>query len=415
MKFSRRVVVTGIGAVTPLGNNVRDTWESIKKGESGISYLPEFKIPGLDLSQLSCRIGGIINNFNPSLYFDKKDIRRYDPFIQYGVASCEEAWEDSGVHVDSDNGSRIGISMSSGIGGIQTIEYNRYLIDIGKFKKISPFCIPSTIINMISGYFSIKYGLRGPNLSIVTACATGSHNIGTSARLIACGDADIMIAGGSDKATTAIGIGGFSAIRALSKSLCPKTASRPWDKQRDGFVLSDGSASVVLEEYEHAKRRKAEIYAELVGFGMNSDASHITKPKVDGAYECMKLALKDAQISISDIDYINAHATSTIVGDHNESQAIERLIGSSSKNIPVSSTKSMTGHMLGASGALEAIISILSISEGIIPPTINIDEADQGCNLDYVPEHSRSLKVQTTLSNSFGFGGTNSVLIFRKI
>jgi 3-oxoacyl-[acyl-carrier-protein] synthase II len=416
MKSSRRVVVTGLGAISPLGNNVKDTWDGILKGKSGVSHLPEFNIKvGPQVSEFKVRIGGVIKNYNPLDHFNIKELKKYDSFIQYGLIASEEALKDSGIEVTDENSSRIGVSMSSGIGGIETLEYTRTQIDRFGPRKISPFCIPATIINMISGNFAIKHNLRGPNTSVVTACTTGTHNIGIAARMIAYGDADIMIAGGSDKANTSIGIGGFSAARALSsRNDDPKRASRPWDRDRDGFVLSNGAAAIVLEEYEYAKARNATIYGELIGFGMNADAYHMTNPNGIGAYNCMKLAVDDAGISVDEINYINAHGTSTVAGDVRESQAVEKILGSNAKNIVISSTKSMTGHMLGASGAIEAIFSLLAIRDQVAPPTINLDDVDKGCNLDYAAHYAKEIKINIVLSNSFGFGGTNGTLIFKK-
>ena len=417
MKSIRRVVVTGIGAITPLGHNIKTTWDAIIKGRSGIDYLPDFDVEaGPSISEFKVHIGGAIKNYNPNNYFSPKELKKYDPFMQYGLIAAEEAWSDAGIEVTEKNTDRIGVSMSSGIGGLTTLERTRNIIDQTGPKRISPFCIPATIINLISGNFSIKHNLKGPNTAIVTACATGTHNIGISARIIAYGDADIMVTGGSDKANTAIGVGGFSAARALStRNDDPSSASRPWDKDRDGFVLSSGAAAIVLEEYQHAKQRGANIYGELIGYGMNSDAHHITTPSGLGAYKCMKLAIEDAEVPIEKINYINAHATSTQIGDIQESQATEKIFQNHSKNIVMSSTKSMIGHMLGAAGAIEAIFCLLAIRDQVAPPTINLDSVDKSCNLDYVPHYARPMKINIALSNSFGFGGTNGSLLFRTI
>ena len=417
MKSDRRVVITGIGAITPLGHNVTTTWEAILKGKSGIEYLPEFDVKGgPSISEFKVHIGGTIKNYNPNNYFNSKELKKYDSFIQYGLIASEEAWSDAGIVVTEENASRIGVSMSSGIGGLTTLEKTRTIIDKMGSKKISPFCIPATIINMISGNFSIKHNLRGPNTAIVTACTTGTHNIGISARMIAYGDADVMVAGGADKANTAIGVGGFAAARALStRNDNPSAASRPWDRDRDGFVLASGAAALVLEEYQHAKKRNANVYGELIGYGMNADAYHITNPSGIGAYECMKLAIEDGEIPIEAINYINAHGTSTQLGDIQESQATEKLLKHHSENVLISSTKSMTGHMLGAAGAVEAIFCLLAIKDQIAPPTINLDNIGKDCNLDYVPHHARPMKINNVLSNSFGFGGTNGSLLFKKI
>ncbi|MFZ9034540.1 MAG: beta-ketoacyl-ACP synthase II [Francisellaceae bacterium] len=416
MKSGRRVVITGIGAITPLGDNVKSTWEAILKGKSGIATLPEFEAPDPKLSEFKVRFGGAIKNYNSLDYFNVKEVKKLDPFMQYGLIACEEAWADAGIEVTDENSPRIGVSVSSGIGGCHTLEHTRNLIDQGKISRISPFCIPATIINMISGNFSIKYNLRGPNTAIVTACTTGTHNIGMAARMIAYGDADVMLAGGAEKASTPIGLGGFAAARALStRNDAPEKASRPWDKDRDGFVLADGGAVVVLEEYEHAKKRGAHIYGELLGFGLNADAYHITSPSGHGAHDCMKLAIEDAGLDVSDIDYINAHGTSTPAGDVFESQAAERLMGAHAKNIVMSSTKSMTGHMLGAAGAIEAIFCLLAIRDNVAPPTINLDNPDEGCNLDYAANEAKEMKIDIALSNSFGFGGTNGSLVLKRI
>ena len=417
MKSIRRVVVTGIGAITPLGHNIKTTWDAIIKGKSGIDYLPDFDVEaGPSISEFKVHIGGAIKNYNPNNYFSPKELKKYDPFMQYGLIAAEEAWSDAGIEVTEKNTDRIGVSISSGIGGLTTLERTRNIIDQIGPKRISPFCIPATIINLISGNFSIKHNLQGPNTAIVTACATGTHNIGISARIIAYGDADIMVTGGSDKANTAIGVGGFSAAKALStRNDDPSSASRPWDKDRDGFVLSSGAAAIVLEEYQHAKQRGANIYGELIGYGMNSDAHHITTPSGLGAYKCMKLAIEDAEVPIEKINYINAHATSTQIGDIQESQAAEKIFQNHSKNIVMSSTKSMIGHMLGAAGAIEAIFCLLAIRDQVAPPTINLDSVDKNCNLDYVPHYARPMKINIALSNSFGFGGTNGSLLFRTI
>ncbi len=416
MKPAKRVVVTGLGAITPVGNDVKTTWESILLGKSGITTLEGFDVPGPDMSQFKSRIGGRIKNFDPLTHFSKKDLKKYDPFLQYGLVAAEEAWADANITVTEDNARRIGVAIGSGIGGITAIEHQRQMIDSTDSVKMSPYSIPKTIINMISGHFSIQHNLRGPNTSVVTACTTGTHNIGMAARMIAYGEADAMVAGGADKATTAIGLGGFAAARALSeRNDDPAGASRPWDKDRDGFVLSDGAGVIVLESYDHAVARGAHIYAELVGFGMNADAHHMTLPSGQGAVECMQLATEDAGIDPSQINYINAHGTSTGAGDVKESQAVEQLMGASAKNVVMSSTKSMTGHTLGAAGAIEAIFTILAIEDQVAPPTINLDNPDEGCNLDYAAHESKTLNIEYALSNSFGFGGTNGSLIFKKL
>ena len=417
MKSARRIVITGMGAITPLGKDVKSTWDAILKGKSGITKLPEFDVQsGPSVAEFKVHIGGTIKEYDPLEHFDKKELKKYDPFMQYGLVASEEAWQDAGINVTDENCHRIGVSMSSGIGGLIGIEETRTIIDQKGPKRVSPFCIPATIINMISGNFSIKHNLRGPNTAVVTACTTGTHNIGMAARMIAYGDADVMIAGGADKANSAIGIGGFAAARALStRNDDPQAASRPWDKDRDGFVLSNGAAALVLEEYEHAKARGAKIYGELIGYGMNADAYHITTPSGVGALDCMKLAVDDANINTDQIHYINAHGTSTSAGDVQESQAAEKLLGDHAKNIVMSSTKSMTGHMLGAAGAIEAIFTLLAIRDQVAPPTINLDNVDEGCNLDYAAHEAKPMKIDIALSNSFGFGGTNGSLIFKKI
>ncbi|MEM7282226.1 MAG: beta-ketoacyl-ACP synthase II, partial [Pseudomonadota bacterium] len=356
--------------------------------------------------------------FDIGNYLSPKDARKMDPFIHYGVAASKDALDDSGLEVTDANADRIGVAVGAGIGGIGTIENNveKYLAH-GSPKKVSPFFVPASIINMVSGHVSIQYGVKGPNIAIVTACTTATHNIGAAARMIQYGDADVMLAGGTEMATTPLGLGGFCALRALStRNDDPERASRPWDKERDGFVLSDGAAVLVLEELEHARARGANIYAEMAGFGMSADAHHMTAPPDDGdgARRSMANALKDAELNPDQIDYINAHATSTLVGDSGETIAIRRAFGDHADNLAVSSTKSMTGHLLGAAGGVEAIFSILAIRDGVAPPTINLDNPDEGCDLDYVPHEARNMTIETALSNSFGFGGTNGTLIFRR-
>ncbi|MCF6767317.1 beta-ketoacyl-ACP synthase II [Thiotrichales bacterium 19S11-10] len=415
MKSPRRVVVTGLGMISPVGLNLKDSWENIKKGQSGVAKLEGFDLPGPDLSEFKAQIAAQVKGYNPEDYFNTKELKKLDVVLQYGLIATDEAVKDSGFEVTEENAHRIGISVSSGIGGITTIENIRQQLD-NKGTKVSPFCIPACLINMISGHASIKYGLKGPNLAIVTACSTGTHNIGNAARLIAYGDADIMIAGGAEKASTAVGMAGFAAARALStRNDDPEHASRPWDKDRDGFVLGDGAGAIVIEEYEHAKRRGAKIYAELIGYGVSGDAYHMTAPDSAGTFLCMDNALKDAEIDPSELDYINAHGTSTPIGDLNESQTIEKMMGSDANKVAVSSTKSMIGHLLGAAGAVEAIFTILSIRDQVAPPTINLLEPGEGCNLDYVPGQARDMEINIAMSNSFGFGGTNGALIFKKV
>ena len=407
MQLPRRVVVTGMGLISPLGNSVNESWSNCIKGSSGISENI------VDLEDMPIKVGGRIHDFDPAQYIDSKDIRRLDTFVQYGVSAGIQAIEDAGLDNSIDN-NRVGLNIGSGIGGLDGIEKSKDILDKKSFKRVSPFFVPGSIINMTPGYLSIIKGYTGPNLSIVTACASSNHAIGTSARLIAYGDADVMVTGGSEMATTPLGISGFLASRALSKCHDPKTASRPWDKDRDGFVLSDGAAILILEEYEHAKNRSANIYAEVVGFGMSADAYHMTAPSEDGTGASLSIsrAISDAGISTNDIDYINAHATSTPLGDLAECNAVKSIFDLPP---PISSTKSMTGHTLGAAGAVESIFSILSIVNNIAPPTINLNNPDDGCDLDFIPKEARDMKIDVSLNNSFGFGGTNSTLIFKSV
>ncbi|MAR70804.1 MULTISPECIES: beta-ketoacyl-ACP synthase II [unclassified Halomonas] len=408
----RRVVVTGLGLVTPVGNTVKESWDSILAGKSGVAPIEHF-----DVSGFNTRFGGSVKDFDISPYLNPKDARKMDLFIQYGIAAGAQAIEDAGIECTEENADRIGVAIGSGIGGLPMIEHNHNALNKSGARRISPFFVPGSIINMISGNLAIQHGFRGPNIAITTACTTGTHNIGYSARTIAYGDADVMVCGGAEMATTPLGLGGFSAARALStRNDDPQAASRPWDKDRDGFVLSDGAGVVVLEEYEHAKARGATIYAELIGFGMSDDAYHMTLPPEDGrgAAASMANAIKDAGIDASEIDYINAHGTSTAAGDLAESRAVEKVMGSAAESVAVSSTKSMIGHLLGAAGAVEAVFSILAIRDQALPPTINLDNPQEGCVLDYVPHTARDAKVDVTLSNSFGFGGTNGTLVFKK-
>ena len=407
MQLPRRVVVTGMGLISPLGNSVNESWSNCIKGSSGISENI------VDLEDMPIKVGGRIHDFDPTQYIDSKDIRRLDTFVQYGVSAGIQAIEDAGLDNNVDN-DRVGLNIGSGIGGLDSIEKNKDILNKKSFKRVSPFFVPGSIINMTPGYLSIIKGYTGPNLSIVTACASSNHAIGTSARLIAYGDADVMVTGGSEMATTPLGVSGFLASRALSKSDNPKTASRPWDKDRDGFVLSDGAAILILEEYEHAKNRSADIYAEVIGFGMSADAYHMTAPSEEGTGASLSIsrAISDAGISTNDIDYINAHATSTPLGDLAECNAVKSIFDSPP---PISSTKSMTGHTLGAAGAVESIFSILSIVNNTAPPTINLNNPDQGCDLDFIPKEARDMKIDVSLNNSFGFGGTNSTLIFKSV
>tara|TARA_Y100000815_G_scaffold270038_1_gene293926 strand:+ start:8913 stop:10154 length:1242 start_codon:yes stop_codon:yes gene_type:complete len=408
----RRVVVTGLGLVSPVGNDVTSSWDALKNGRSGINSLSHF-----DVSNFSTRIGGSIKNFDCSPYMQAKEARRMDIFIQYGIAAGVQAFKDSGLldsHWDAD---RAGVAIGSGIGGLTTIEETAIQIRESGPRKVSPFFVPGSIINMLAGNLSIRFGLRGPNISVTTACTTGTHNIGIAANMIQNNQAEIMLVGGAEMATSPAALGGFCAARALStRNQEPEKASRPWDRDRDGFVLSDGAGIMVLEELEHARKRGARIYAELAGFGMSGDAYHVTSPPEGGAGAalCMRNALASATLDFAAVDYINAHGTSTQAGDLAETEAIKTVFGDHAKHLSVSSSKSMLGHLLGASGAAEAIISVLTIVDQVITPTINLDEPDEGCNLDYVPHISRDQSVNVVLSNSFGFGGTNGSLVFAK-
>ena len=408
MKLQRRVVVTGLGLISPLGNNVSSSWSACVAGESGITNFDN------SIENSPVTIGGRIKNLDVSNFIDSKDLRRLDTFIQYGYIAAQEAINDSGFLDTNINLDRVGVNYGSGIGGLETIEQNHKLLLEKGYKKVSPFFVPGSIVNMVSGYISLKFGLRGGNISTVTACSTGSHSVGLAARSIAYGESDIMVAGGSEMASTPLAISGFIASRALSTSKDPKTASRPWDIDRDGFVLSDGAGALILEDLDHAKKRKANIYAEIIGFGTSSDAYHITAPPDDGrgAALSMKNALNDAEINPDDVDYINAHGTSTPLGDLAEATAISNVF--SNKTPAISSTKSMTGHTLGAAGAIESIFSILSMNNSIIPPTINLDNLDPRCQLDFTPHEARSASNNIAINNSFGFGGTNSTLVFKK-
>jgi len=409
----RRVVVTGLGAITPVGLNVKESWDSILAGKSGIAPLTSF-----DVSNFSVRFGGSIKNFDITSIIPRKDAKKMDTFIHYGLAAGKEAIEDSGIEITSENAERFGVAIGAGIGGLPGIEsgYDAYLK--GGPRKISPFFVPSNIINMIAGNLSMMFGLKGPNIAISTACSSGTHNIASAGRMIQYGDADIMVAGGAEMSTSKTGLGGFAAARALStRNDDPETASRPWDKDRDGFVLGDGAGMIVLEEYEHAVKRGAHIYAELAGSGMSSDAYHMTTPSVggEGAARCMTNAMNDAGISPADIDYINAHGTSTPAGDAGETMAIKAALGEAAYNTAISSTKSMIGHLLGAAGGIEAVFSILAIRDQIAPPTINLNTPDPECDLDYVPNTARPMSIDIAMSNSFGFGGTNGTIIFKKL
>lgn len=402
-----------MGIVSCVGSQLEDAWRNILEGNSGIAPIDAF-----DTTGFSTRIAGAVKGFDVSEVLTPKDARKMDPFMHYGIGASNKALADSGLEVSEENGHRIGVAMGAGIGGLLTIENNHHRLIDGGPRRISPFFVPGSIINMISGHVSIMHGITGPNLSIVSACATSTHCIGIAARTVAHGDADVMLAGGAEYATTPMAVGGFCSARAMStRNDDPAGASRPFDKDRDGFVLSDGAGCVVLEEYEHAKARGAMIYAELIGFGMSGDAYHITLPPADGegARKCMVAAMTDASIDASEIDYLNAHGTSTPAGDIGETVGIKRTFGDAAKELAVSSTKSTTGHLLGAAGVAEAIFSILAIRDQVLPPTINLETPDPECDLDYVPNMARDAKVRTVISNSFGFGGTNGSLIFRAL
>lgn len=407
----RRVVVTGLGALTPVGNTVEDSWKSILAGQSGAAPIEHF-----DASSYSTQFSASIKGFDVSQYMNPKDARRMDMFIQYGLAAAFQAVADSGLQVTEENAPRIGCAIGSGIGGLSMIESTYDIIKNSGPRKVSPFFVPGSIINMIAGHLAIKYGFKGPNIAITTACTTGTHNIGQAMRMIQYGDADVMVAGGAEMATTQLGLGGFAAARALSKrNDDPQAASRPWDADRDGFVLGDGAGILVLEEYELAKARGAKIYCELAGFGMSDDAHHITAPPAtgEGAALAMQNAVKDA--GVSSVDYVNAHGTSTPAGDIAETNALKRLFGAEAANMRMSSTKSMIGHLLGAAGAVEAIFCALAIRDQVAPPTINLDNPSEGCDLNYVAHIAQDCRIDTAISNSFGFGGTNGSLLFRKI
>ncbi|MDB0041717.1 beta-ketoacyl-ACP synthase II [Gammaproteobacteria bacterium] len=409
-QLHRRVVVTGLGILSPIGNTVNEAWSSCTEGLSGITHVD------IGIANSPVSIGAQLKNFNTSDHLDAKEVRRIDPFIQYGLIAANQSISDSGIlDYESLNKEKVGINFGAGIGGIQTIENNKMILESKGYKKVSPFFVPGSIVNMISGLVSIKHGFMGPNTSVVTACSTGNHCIGTAARSIACGEADVMIAGGAEMASTPLSISGFISARALSTNPDPESACRPWDKDRDGFILADGAGSLVLEDYEHAKQRNAHIYAEIIGFGMSSDAYHMTAPPEDGrgAALSMKNALIDAEINADEIDYINAHGTSTPLGDLAETRALKTIFTNTMPSI--SSTKSMTGHTLGAAGAIESIFCIKSLNDNVVPPTINLINQDSECDLDYTALRSVEKKVTLAMNNSFGFGGTNSTLVFKKI
>lgn len=409
----RRVVVTGLGAVTPLGNDVSSSWEGILAGRSGIATITDY-----DVSAYSTRFAGLIKDFDASQWLGPKEVRKTDPFIHYGIAAAKQALQQSGLEVTDANRERIGICIGSGIGGIGTIEREVNVLSAKGPRRVSPFFVPASIINMISGYLSIELGITGPNLAVVTACTTATHSIGLAGRLIASGDADVFLAGAGERGSSPAGMAGFCAARALStRNDSPETASRPWDKDRDGFVLGDGAGVLVLESLEHAQARGAQILAELTGFGMSGDAHHITLPAEggDGARRAMQLALNDAGLNPEDVDYVNAHATSTGAGDIAETEALKSVFGDHAKALSVSSTKSMTGHLLGAAGGIEAVFSILALRDQVVPPTINLENPEDGCDLDFTAGQARERKMRCALSNSFGFGGTNGSLIFQTL
>jgi 3-oxoacyl-[acyl-carrier-protein] synthase II len=411
--LNRRVVITGLGIISPVGLTVSEAWDNILAGRSGVRPITVF-----DVSEFPVRFGGTVEGFDVTDYISKKDARKMDTFIHYGIAAGTQAIRDAGLEVTEENAERIGVSIGSGIGGLPGIEKNYEAYLKGGPRKISPFFVPGNIINMISGNLSIKFGLKGPNIAMVTACTTGTHSIGEAARIIAYGDADVMVAGGAEMATTPTGLGGFAAVKALStRNDDPPTASRPWDRDRDGFVLGDGAGVMVLEEYEYARTRGAKIYAELVGYGMSGDAYHMTQPSEDGegAARCMQNALRDAALNADQVDYVNAHGTSTPAGDTAEVKAIKTALGQHAYRTVVSSTKSMTGHLLGAAGGVEAIFSVLAIRDQIAPPTINQFNPDAECDLDFVPNQARDTKIEVAISNSFGFGGTNGTIVFKRL
>jgi 3-oxoacyl-[acyl-carrier-protein] synthase II len=411
IKGQRRVVVTGLGLVSPVGNTVGDAWENLLAGRSGIATITKF-----DHSGLSVHFGGEVKGFNIEDYISAKEARHMDTFIHYGIAAGTQAFKDSGLEVTEANSERIGVLVGSGIGGLPMIEETHTEYTARGARRISPFFVPGSIINMISGHLSINLNLKGPNVAAVTACTTGLHSIGLAARLIQYGDADVMIAGGAESTISPLGVGGFAAARALStRNDDPATASRPWDKDRDGFVLGEGSGVMILEEYEHAKARGARIYAELAGFGMSGDAYHMTAPNMDGPRRCMINALKDAGVNPDQVNYVNAHGTSTPLGDKNETDALKAALGDAAKKVVVNSTKSMTGHLLGGAGGLESVFTVLALHHQKSPPTINIFNQDPECDLDYCANTARDMKIDIAVKNNFGFGGTNGTIVFRRI
>jgi len=409
----RRVVVTGLGIISPVGNTVSEAWDSVLAGKSGIGRITHF-----DPSRLSSQIGGEVKNFDLAQYLSAKDARRMDTFIHFGIAAGLQAWRDAGLKTTPEDAERFGVNFGSGIGGLPLIEATHDEVQKHGPRRISPFFIPGSIINMIAGHLSIMLGLKGPNLAIVTACTTSTHCIGEAAKTIRYGETDVMLAGGAEATITELAVGGFASARALStRNDDPATASRPWDRDRDGFVLGEGAGAVVLEEYEHAKARGAAIYCELLGYGVSADAYHMTAPceDGDGAFRCMRNALRDAGLNPDGLDYINAHGTSTPLGDVAETIAVKRALGDHAKSVAVNSTKSMTGHLLGAAGGVEAVFSALAVRHQVAPPTINLSNADPQCDLDYVPNEARKMSIRAALSNSFGFGGTNGTLVFGRV
>lgn len=407
----RRVVVTGLGLISPVGNNVAEGWANLVAGKSGIAHITKF-----DASAMTARFAGEVKGFDVTAYLPEKEARHMDTFIHYGVAAGMQAVQDSGLTVTEETADRVGVLVGAGIGGLPLIEETQIeLLNRGP-RRISPFFVPASIINMISGHLSIKYGFKGPNLAIVTACTTGLHCIGQATRMIQCGDADVMVAGGAESTVSPLGVGGFAAARALStRNDDPATASRPWDKDRDGFVLGEGAGVMVVEEYERAKARGAKIYAEITGFGMSGDAYHITAPNIDGPRRCMLNALRDAKLNADTVNYLNAHGTSTPLGDKNETDAIKAAFGERAYKIVVNSTKSMTGHLLGGAGGLESVFTVLALHHQVSPPTINIFNQDPECDLDYCANQARDMKIDVAMKNSFGFGGTNGTLVFQRV
>lgn len=409
----RRVVVTGLGIISPVGNSVAESWENILASQSGVGLVTHF-----DASTLPVQIAAEVKNFHAEDWLPAKDVKKMDAFIHYGMAAAIQAIEDAGLTDNEADAEQIGVAIGSGIGGLPGIERTRDTFLDGGARKISPFFVPGCIVNMVAGNLAIRYGFKGPNIAIVTACSSATHNIGEAARMIAYGDASVMVAGGAEMATSELGVGGFAAARALStRNHAPQQASRPWDAERDGFVLGEGAGMVVLEEYERAHARGATIYAELIGFGMSADAYHMTLPAAggDGAKRCMQAALRDAKLNPDDVQYINAHGTSTPAGDRAETDAVKLAFGEQAYKLAMSSTKSMTGHLLGAAGGVEAVFCVLALRDQVAPPTINLDTPGEGCDLDYVPHSAREMRMECVLSNSFGFGGTNGTLVFRRV